>query len=59
MKKIATHILTLVTGIALGIVIARSYVANSSAFHWRRISEYQKYSLDPANYEHQGRFTVT
>ena len=59
MKKIATHILTLVTGIALGMMIARSYVANSSAFHWRRILEYQKYSLDPANYEHQGRFMVT
>jgi hypothetical protein len=59
MKRIATHILTLVTGIALGVMIARSYVTNSSDFHWRKIAEYQKYSLDPSNYQWQGRFMVT
>ena len=59
MKRIAIPILTLVIGLATGVMIARSYLPNSSGFHWRRIAEYQKYARDPSNYEHQGRFTVT
>jgi len=49
----------LVVGIVTGVMIARSYLPNSSEFHWRKIADYQKYARDPSNYEHQGRFMVT